>query len=228
VYRGKGFGREDCCVGFFALDFYGGVNHISIETGCQRKSERSLVAPSLDRCWITMNKSESDKKGVEESAQSYQIELRDAEEPNPAADSGFVERMQKCAERAGSVNALARKADLSQSGIRRYFSGGEPTRKVLIAIANAAGVDFLWLATGEGAMVRGEAPEPLPAPVRPKLNPEALRLAIETVEESLADTGRRLPPDRKAEMVTAAYELFTDGEGKIEKSVVLRLVKSAT
>lgn len=28
-------------------------------------------------------------------------------------------------------------------------------------------------------------------------------------------------------MIAAAYELFTNGEGKIDKSIVLRLVKSA-
>jgi DNA-binding phage protein len=176
-----------------------------------------------------MSNRDSDKKGVEEAAKPYTVGLPKELEASleSSADPAFVARMQKCADRAGSVNALARKAGLSQSGIRRYFSGGEPTRKVLIALANAAQVDVLWLATGAGAMVGGAA-EPETGAAGVKLNPEALRLAIETVEESLADTGRRLPPDRKAEMVTAAYELFTGGEGKIEKSVVLRLVKFAT
>lgn len=178
-----------------------------------------------------MSNNESGKAGVGEAPKPYvtgaDIALSGVE-VDPAVDPGFVARMQKCAERAGSVNALARKADLSQSGIRRYFSGGEPTRKVLIAIAEAAEVDFLWLATGEGPMLKGDAAARGAEPEFSKPNPEALRLAVETVEESLADTGRRLPPDRKAEMVAAAYELFMDGEGKIEKSVVLRLVKSAT
>jgi transcriptional regulator with XRE-family HTH domain len=176
-----------------------------------------------------MSKYDPDKKGIKESPKPY----ANAEsgppdgEIDPVADPGFVERMQKCAERAGSVNALARKADLSQSGIRRYFSGGEPTRKVLIAIANAAAVDFLWLATGAGPMVREEPTISVPPATAP-LNREALRLAVETVEEALADAGRNLAPDRKAEMVAAAYELFMEGEGKIDKGLVLRLVKSAT
>ncbi|MGZ8219360.1 helix-turn-helix domain-containing protein [Methylomagnum sp.] len=176
-----------------------------------------------------MSKNESDQKRIGETAQPYSVseaQLSGAELES-ALDEGFVARMQRCAERVGSVNALARKADLSQSGIRRYFSGGEPTRKVLIAIANAADVDFLWLATGAGSMVE-DANAPYQRPALPKLNPEALRLAIETVEEALADVERAVPPDRKAEMVSAAYELFTDGEGKIEKSAVLRLVRSAT
>jgi DNA-binding phage protein len=178
-----------------------------------------------------MSKNESDQKRIGEAAQPYDVNVGDTQssgaELETTMDTGFVERMQRCAERVGSVNALARKADLSQSGIRRYFSGGEPTRKVLIAIASAAEVDFLWLATGEGSMLGG-MDGALRNSVLPKLNAEALRLAIETVEEALSEADRAVPSDRKAEMVSAAYELFTDGEGKIEKSAVLRLVKSAT
>ncbi len=64
-------------------------------------------------------------------------------------ESAFVLRMRVCAAEVGSVSALAKKAGLSQGGIRRYFSGGEPTRPQLIAIAGAAGVSVEWLATGK-------------------------------------------------------------------------------
>lgn len=74
--------------------------------------------------------------------------------------NGFVERMKVCAELAGSATALAKRAGVSQSGIRRYFSGGEPTRPQLIAIARAVEVRVAWLATGELPMcdVGGPAP----------------------------------------------------------------------
>ena len=179
-----------------------------------------------------MSTSDSDKKEVKEAAKPYLASKNDDGVPSepdtdPAGDPAFVARMQACAERAGSVNALARKAGLSQSVIRRYFAGGEPTRKVLIAISNAAEVDFLWLATGAGN-ITGEAGRKAAQGSMPvKLNADSLRLAIETVEESLADSGRHLASDRKADMIAAAYELFTNGEGNIDKSIVLRLVKSA-
>lgn len=64
-------------------------------------------------------------------------------------DPGFIERMKSLAEKIGSVNALARAAGLSQSGIRRYFDGGEPSRPQLIAIARAGGVSISWLVSGE-------------------------------------------------------------------------------
>ena len=72
-------------------------------------------------------------------------------------DQAFIERLKKCVEIVGSENALAKLAGISQSGIRRYFSGGEPTRTKLNAIAQAAGVSVEWLATGQGPMRPEEA-----------------------------------------------------------------------
>lgn len=79
-------------------------------------------------------------------------------------DQAFIKRLEGCANKLGSVSAFAKAAGLSQSGIRRYFTGGEPTRPILLALAKAAGVDFTWLATGEGspapAATLPAAPEP--------------------------------------------------------------------
>lgn len=64
-------------------------------------------------------------------------------------DSAFISRMEFLAQKAGSVNALAKKAGLSQGGIRRYFSGGEPSRPQLVALAKAGDVSVSWLICGE-------------------------------------------------------------------------------
>lgn len=66
-------------------------------------------------------------------------------------DTAFIERMNAIAKKVGSVNALAKKAGISQGGIRRYFSGGEPSRIQLIALAKAADVSVAWLAGEEEA-----------------------------------------------------------------------------
>lgn len=66
-----------------------------------------------------------------------------------STDHAFIDRMQILAKNAGSVNALAKQAGISQSGIRRYFEGGEPARPQLIALAKASGVSISWLITGE-------------------------------------------------------------------------------
>ncbi|WP_425318672.1 XRE family transcriptional regulator [Pseudomonas nitroreducens] len=63
----------------------------------------------------------------------------------------FHERLQRLVQIAGSANALAKMTGISQSGIQRYLKGGEPTRKMLITLAECTGVSLLWLMTGEGA-----------------------------------------------------------------------------
>lgn len=59
------------------------------------------------------------------------------------------------------------------------------------------------------------------------LDPARLRLAIETVEEGLAATQRTMTPEKKAELVTAVYDLFADDTSAQAKGKVLRLVKLA-
>lgn len=64
-------------------------------------------------------------------------------------DEAFISRLSECISIVGGQTAMARKADLSLSGLQKYLHGGEPTRRKLLAIAEAAGVSFAWLATGQ-------------------------------------------------------------------------------
>lgn len=51
-----------------------------------------------------------------------------------------------------SARAFAQKIGISGAAVRKYLAGeSEPTRPVLIAMADMAGVRVEWLATGEGA-----------------------------------------------------------------------------
>lgn len=52
-----------------------------------------------------------------------------------------------------------------------------------------------------------------------------LRLAIEAAEEGLAAARRMMPPDKKAELVLAVYDLLE--EPGVNKERVLKLVKLA-
>jgi phage repressor protein C with HTH and peptisase S24 domain len=74
----------------------------------------------------------------------------------------FVDRLRHLISIAGSASALAKSAGLSQSGFHRYLSGGEPSRRALVALAIAADVDLNWLATGEGKATRQPAREAEP------------------------------------------------------------------
>ncbi|MCY1281102.1 putative HTH-type transcriptional regulator [compost metagenome] len=79
--------------------------------------------------------------------------------PEDESDPGFISRLRDLASIAGSVNALARAAGISQGGLQRYLKGGEPTRKVLISLAESTGVSLQWLMTGAGSK-QGDVPAP--------------------------------------------------------------------
>lgn len=69
----------------------------------------------------------------------------------------FIERIKKICEIAGNPAKLAKKTGITANAIRSYISTGrEPSRKNLIAMAEATEVNLLWLATGEGPMKKGQ------------------------------------------------------------------------
>ena len=59
------------------------------------------------------------------------------------------------------------------------------------------------------------------------LDTARMRLAVETVEEGLAQTRRTMSADKKAELMLAVYDLYADGVSAQAKERILRLVKSA-
>ncbi len=77
----------------------------------------------------------------------------------PESGDPFQDRLHRLVQIAGSANALAKRVGISQSGIQRYLKGGEPTRKMLIALAEGTGVSLTWLMTGEGAMEKISPPD---------------------------------------------------------------------
>lgn len=69
----------------------------------------------------------------------------------------FAERMKEVIRMVGSAEKLARLTGLSARGIGQYASGtSDPTRSKVVTLAEAAGVNVLWLATGEGPKLKGE------------------------------------------------------------------------
>ena len=67
----------------------------------------------------------------------------------PSSDrEEFLSRLRIAIGAAGNPHALAKKAGISYAGLRTYLRGSEPTRPVLLAIADAAGVNRAWLVNG--------------------------------------------------------------------------------
>jgi hypothetical protein len=74
------------------------------------------------------------------------------------SDPDFLGRLAVLVEIAGSVSALGRNSGISESSIRKYLTGSEPTRPVLVALARATGVRLAWLVNAEGTICEPNSP----------------------------------------------------------------------
>ena len=71
----------------------------------------------------------------------------------------FVARLQRIVGQWRSADRLARAMGVSPSAFRKWLKGeAEPSRERLIALAQAAGVNVGWLATGQGPEPNFRAP----------------------------------------------------------------------
>jgi hypothetical protein len=70
----------------------------------------------------------------------------------------FIDRLQILVEIAGNVPTLARNSGVSDPAIRKYLTGSEPSRSVLLLLAAASGVRSGWLADGLGNMCDPDSP----------------------------------------------------------------------
>ena len=77
-----------------------------------------------------------------------------------------------------------------------------PPAAKLSALAEI-GVDVLFVITGRREM-------DIKKPSSTERDSDRLTIAIEAVNEGLAETGRTLPPRKLAELILAAYELIAD------------------
>lgn len=103
----------------------------------------------------------------------------------------------------------------------RYESGDRsPDSKYLAAISEV-GADVLYILTGER---RSGLPSPQANQLPERLR-ERLTTAIEAIEEGLAATGRTAPPDVKAELVLAAYDILAS-QGESAPAEIIRLVRA--
>lgn len=160
------------------------------------------------------------EKGDESAVSSSAIEL----------ESRFTARMELCAQRVGSVSALAKKAGVSQSGIRRYFNGGEPTRPHLIGLARAAGVSVEWLATGAGTPDQGlgqpDSPEQ-PVDRGVEMDLDLLEKVARVTFQELEARGLRLDPAGQARMVRVLYRHFARQHQPPDQETVSNLIDLA-
>lgn len=141
---------------------------------------------------------------------------------NDKGKSAFKDRIKKIIELTNSAEKLANISGMSSRAIGQYLSGtSDPSRKKLIALANAAQVNIEWLATGNGPMKKGE---------RPDINLTLLSLVIEIFETYEKECEDKYPPGQKAALVSALYDIcldddYTTDEGRqsIRESLIMFL-----
>ena len=72
----------------------------------------------------------------------------------------FAKRMEIVVKRLGSVSELARRVDVAYPTAPNWVKeGAEPSTTNLIKISDASGVSLLWLATGQGAVLKIDSQE---------------------------------------------------------------------
>lgn len=125
------------------------------------------------------------------------------------------QRLREERERLGlSQTKLAAMCCASKGSQILYEKGKPPTADYLAALASA-GADVVYVLTGERKRTATE-----------NSDRDRLRLAIEAVEEALSTTKRTMPPERKADLILAAYDLILSEPIEARQRVVtlLRLV----
>jgi len=148
------------------------------------------------------------------------IDIEEPEDPQ-AEQEVFVERLKLLINKVAKNNEsqFARKAGLSNSGLKRYLAGGDPSRRKLIAIAKSNKVNLLWLATGEWPM-RGELPNHS-TPCAGSVGVAALVRALQLVELVQAEA----PLEQKARAAALAYNLLADPAQPLDAERIQRLLE---
>jgi transcriptional regulator with XRE-family HTH domain len=114
----------------------------------------------------------------------------------PMAD--FHKRLSMLVEKysAGNSADFARKIGVNTATFHNYVAKGRlPNAETLFAIKKHLNVDMNWLIGGQGDMTAGVEP----------LDEIALTRSISAVEKFLDETGKTLPPRKKAQLVSLIY-----------------------
>jgi transcriptional regulator with XRE-family HTH domain len=120
--------------------------------------------------------------------------------------------------------AFAMQIGVDAGQYRKYEQGRTvPGGEVLTAIAKT-GVNLNWLLTGEGPM-RLHALPPTPNPDKPLADRELLRQAVHGVERGLAGISLTVPPDARANLICAAYDLLLKREAADQSDQVEQFIK---
>lgn len=139
--------------------------------------------------------------------------------PIPDAESDIGKRIASLIPEDESQNSFARRCGIGETTLRKYLGGAQPSTDRLVAMADIAGVSIEWLAAGRGPRQRQRA--------QPEVISDRDRLvtAIRAVEQGLALIGRTMAPDKKAELILAAYELISQDDATAQAAQSAKIIQ---
>lgn len=112
-------------------------------------------------------------------------------------------RLRLCAQRVGGGNELARKTGIPRRTLENYLNGKtEPVPSRLIAIADAAGADLLWLLAGSGEF---KSASPGSKGDSPKDRLEAMRLISTVLRQAVGQENSHINRQIWTDLQSLAY-----------------------
>jgi transcriptional regulator with XRE-family HTH domain len=138
------------------------------------------------------------------------------------------ERLSEERQRLGmNQTDFAALASVTRKTLFGYETGARAPDAEALASWSVVGLDVLYVVTGRRSPAGASAPG-VAEPEPPLSDRDRLRVAVEAVEEGLAETRRKLPPDKRAELFLAAYDLIAEmAEPEQSRANVIRLVRVA-
>ena len=135
-------------------------------------------------------------------------------------DMPFTERIKTIIGLSDSADKLARSAGMSGRAVGQYLSGNsDPTRRKLIALANAARVHIKWLATGQGPMSINDGE---------RIDVAFLEFLFEICDEFERSLKKPLSPGEKAWLISEVHAsdwrtYYTDRSDFVGQRFIIRL-----
>lgn len=141
-----------------------------------------------------------------------------------------------CATQSQLSRRFGHKYDALANGVARHKREGGlvglPLREA-VQLAMEEDVSLDWLIFGREPKA-AEADPVTPdraaaaAPPAPGLSVELVRSIVTGVEGALADTGRNMTPENKADLVASLVEIYAEAHAAPSRDNILRLVRSAS
>ena len=131
----------------------------------------------------------------------------------------LVERLSKMVEIKfnGTWNKLAKASDVKPQTLQSIKQGTEPKAYTISRISKALGVSVDWLLTGE---------DDFSDKTVVNINLKLLEQIINVVEIAFDGATRQIGAQKKAELITSLYDVFSEADSLPSKSKMLKLVQS--